>query len=230
MAIFGRSKKNQTTTPQQSQSSTYLTQSPSQYAITSPPNWTYVQQRPNTSHGNEPSASQGWLIAPIPPQYQPVFVQQNHPPPLPQRPQQSGVISRYQLGSVTNLLAGNGSGGYSTGQLVQSGVSPLYMQSTQHVDQGAVLCDLISSKLDSVITLIDQGRFTGDERELVIYPPPQPMLQQQTPYTERGISKGKSKGIVNDSVSSALTSTNYFAKVHLYANSRLPPNLPPLKL
>lgn len=107
------------------------------------------------------------------------------------------------------------------------------MQTTQYLTQGAALCDLISSKFDAVITLIDGERFSGDERELaVLAPPPQPMLQQQqeSGITERGITNGKSKGMVNNSVSSALTSTNYFAKVHLYANSRLPPNFPPMKL
>lgn len=35
---------------------------------------------------------------------------------------------------------------------------------------------------------------------------------------------------VNNAVSSTLISTNYFRKAYLYANSRLPSNLPPLKL
>jgi hypothetical protein len=91
---------------------------------------------------------------------------------------------------------------------------------------------LISSKFDNIITLIDGERFSGDESQLVVYPPPQPMLQQQqeTGTATRGISKGKSKGMVNNSVSSALVGMNYFAKVNLYANSRLPPNFPPMKL
>jgi hypothetical protein len=106
------------------------------------------------------------------------------------------------------------------------------MQGTQYLCQGAALRDLISSKFDTIITLIDGDRFSGDERELVVYPPPQPMWQQQqeTGHAARDVSKGKSKGMVNNSVSSALVSMNYFAKVNCYANSRLPPNLPPMKL
>ncbi|CZR61566.1 uncharacterized protein PAC_11463 [Phialocephala subalpina] len=229
MTIFGRSKKQ--TTSLQSQSVPQLNQQPiaNQYVIANQPNWTYVQQRPTTPHGNGTSPSQGWLIAPIPPQYQPVFVQQNEPPPLPQRSQQSGIVSNFKLGSVANLLTGNGSGECAATQFIQSGVNPLYLQGTQYVNQGAALIDLISSKFDTIITQIDGERFSGDERELVVHAPPQPMLQQEQ-QTERGVSKGKSKGMVNNSVSSALTSTNYFAKVNLYANSRLPPNLPPLKL
>lgn len=33
-------------------------------------------------------------------------------------------------------------------------------------DQGTALCDIISSKFDRVISLIDEERFSGDEREL----------------------------------------------------------------
>ena len=114
-----------------------------------------------------------------------------------------------------------------------NGVPPLYSQGAQYVDQGVGLCDLISSKFDAVITLIDGERFSGDERELAVVTPPHPMWQQEqekSGYTEKGIGKGKSKGMVNNSVSTALTSTNYFAKVNLYANSRLPLDLPPMKL
>lgn len=237
MAIFGRSKKSkQTTSPLHPPSNFY--QQPNfqaQYANESTPSWTYVEQRPNTSHGQQQphSQTQGWLIAPIPPQYQPVLVPQNYlvPPPLPQRPgNQGGNNSSLKLGSVSNLLADEV---YDSGtRFIQNGVTPLYMQTTQYLTQGAALCDVISSKFDAVITLIDGERFSGDERELAVMVPPQPMLQQeQEPrITERGFGNGKSKGMVNNSVSSALTSTNYFAKVHLYANSRLPPNFSPMKL
>lgn len=37
---------------------------------------------------------------------------------------------------------------------------------TEYLNRGVALCDLISTKLDSVITLIDGERFSGDEREL----------------------------------------------------------------
>lgn len=38
--------------------------------------------------------------------------------------------------------------------------------SAGYLNQGAALCDLLSSKLNSVITSIDGGVFSGDEREL----------------------------------------------------------------
>ncbi len=232
MAIFGRSKKNRPTTAPHPQSAPIYNQQHNHSglsATTSRPSWTYLEQRPQTSHDH---GSQGWLIAPVPPQYQPVLVHQDHLPPLPQRPQKSDEnISKLNLSSATNLLATDVSDGGT--RIIQNGVSPLYMQGTQYLNQGAALCDLISSKFDNIITLIDGENFSGDESELAVLSPPQPLWQQQqqeTGYTDRALGKGKSKGMVNDSVSSALTSTNYFAKVYLYANSRLPPILPPLKL
>jgi hypothetical protein len=103
---------------------------------------------------------------------------------------------------------------------------------TQYLNQEAALCHLISSKFDTIITLIDGDKFSGDERELAVHQTQRPMWQQEQELTtDRALMKsGNSKGMMSNSVSSALTTTNYFAKVNLYANSRLPPNLPPLKL
>src|SRR5437899_1236861 len=112
MAIFSRSKKGKTTptTPPQPypQSTVTLNQQPTQQPNPYQPNWTYLEQRPHTSHGPR-TQTQGWLIAPVPPQYQPVLVHQDHLPPLPQRPQKSGGnISKLNLSSMSNLLASNG--------------------------------------------------------------------------------------------------------------------------
>ena len=86
------------------------------------------------------------------------------------------------------------------------------------------LCDLISCKFDHVITSIDGGVFSGDERELGIAQPPDPNIRGGW-----GLSRS-----VNDVASSAIknpkTTTNFFSKANLYANSRLPPYLPPLRL
>jgi hypothetical protein len=239
MAIFGRFKKSKPTTaslPSQSTStstSTFNSQQQSgPYLTPSQPSWTYVEQRPDNSQGYGPAQSQGWLVAPIPPQYQPVLVPQNYlAPPLPQRHENAGIISRLNT-SVTNLLGGDLPQCIPGAGYFNNGVCPLHMEGTKYLCQGAALCDLISSKFDNIITLIDGERFSGDESQLVVYPPPQPMWQQQQEAgtATRGVSKGKSKGMVNNSMSSALVGMNYFAKVNLYANSRLPPNLPPMKL
>jgi len=38
--------------------------------------------------------------------------------------------------------------------------------SAQYLNQGAALCDRLSSKLDTVITCMDEERFSGDEKDL----------------------------------------------------------------
>lgn len=90
------------------------------------------------------------------------------------------------------------------------------------------LCDLISSKLDSVITSIDGEEFSGAEENLIIREESQSGLRGGWGFTNREVSRGANRAISSAVVSP--TSTNYFAKANLYANSKLPPHLPPLKL
>ena len=83
------------------------------------------------------------------------------------------------------------------------------------------LCNIISSKLDAVLTSIDGEDFAGGAGDLEI--------RDGAPSGIRGGWGQVSKG-ANRAISTAVVSTNYFSKVNLYANSRLPPELPPLKL
>lgn len=87
------------------------------------------------------------------------------------------------------------------------------------------LCDLISTKFDSVITSIDGEQFGGDEQELFIEDDVQSGLRGGWGLGSRQVSRG-----ANRAITTAVVGTNYFAKVNLYANSKLPPNLPPLQL
>ena len=131
--------------------------------------------------------------------------------------------------SVSNLLAGDVPSCVPGASIFND--SPLTQQGTQYLCQGAALYDLISSKFNAVVTSIDGAKFSGDERELVVYQPPQPLWQQeQQPGTAMREEALKTKSLANNSISSAITSTNYFAKVNLYVNSRLPPDLPRMKL
>ena len=236
MGIFGGKSKKQPTTSQAPSASFYNSQPNLQaqyppYAVQPQSSWISIDQRPNASH-EYGSPSQGWGGAAP----QPVFITQNYilPPPLPSKPQKNGsAISKLNLKSVTNLLAGDVPTYIPGAQIFNDGVPALQFQGAQYLSQGAALYDLISSKFNTIVTLIDGERFSGDERELVVYPPPLPLWQQEqqeSGYTDRDLFKGKSKGVVNNKISTALVSTNYFAKVNLYANSRLPPNLPPMKL
>ena len=87
------------------------------------------------------------------------------------------------------------------------------------------LRDLISTKFDSVITSIDGERFGGDEQELFVQDDIQSGIRGGWGVGNRQVSRG-----ANRAITTAVVGTNYFAKVNLYANSRLPPNLPPLQL
>ena len=93
--------------------------------------------------------------------------------------------------------------------------------------RGTGIADLIASKFDAVITSIDGESFSGDERELFIYPAPDPVMRGG------GWGSGDVSRKANNAITSAVTGprgTNYFAKASLYANSRLPPAMPELKL
>ncbi|RDW59659.1 hypothetical protein BP6252_12746 [Coleophoma cylindrospora] len=243
MAIFGRSKKHDATDAlaYPAPSPVYRTQvSQRQFEKASQSTWTLAPQRPTTPHQQPSPPQQGWPASPpqSSPVYQPVYVSPSYaipsPPPLPQRTEQAfkEKKSLRKLKSIGNLLSADLPSCVPGAQVFNGYLdAPTYLPGgTQYLNQGAALYDLISSKFDAVVTLIDGERFSGDERELVVYTPPQPIWQQPKPSEQGIMVDGKSRGVANTAISSALTSTNYFAKVNLYANSRLPPNLPPLKL
>lgn len=111
-------------------------------------------------------------------------------------------------------------------------------KTTEYLNRGAALYDQIGTKFNDVITLIDEECFNGGEKELnfTYTCPPEPF---QSPLIA-GIRGGgdavvtaagrkASKG-VNQAVTSAVTSTNHFSKANLYANSRLPAHLKPLRV
>ncbi|TKA80989.1 hypothetical protein B0A49_01049 [Cryomyces minteri] len=93
-----------------------------------------------------------------------------------------------------------------------------------YLNQGAALCDLISSKLNDVITSIDGEIFGAEETELVVYQGPLPLYYAGTPDAAQ-LSRS-----LRPAAPVVATSTNHFSKVWLYANSRLPPHLPPFKV
>ncbi|TVY30155.1 hypothetical protein LHYA1_G001137 [Lachnellula hyalina] len=220
MAIFGKSKKSKQKTSQPQNPLAY----PSRTDLHAP-NRNIPQQSWSDNQNNDPQsngtpqlqASAIWLA----PQNQPVPITQNLPPLLPERPHRPGnTISRLNLSSMSNLLD-QGVPQYVPGaRYINNGG----LAGTQYLNQGAALCDLISSKFDTVITLIDGDKFNGDEGEFVVHQAAQQMWPQAQ-ESDRSLMRSG-----NHSVSNALIGANYFDKVNLYANSRLPPNLPPMKL
>ncbi|KAI9883900.1 MAG: hypothetical protein M1823_004314 [Watsoniomyces obsoletus] len=139
--------------------------------------------------------------------------QQYHPAP-PRPPHGPGTASR-PVATPPATSGGNALCAHARASLVQS-------LQLKNVD--AQLCRLIASKLDSVLSLIDCDQFNGEEHELVVS---QPALEIRGGGS-RGVTKEVSRR-ADHAISSAITSTNYFCKANLYANSRLPPYLPPLK-
>lgn len=202
----------------------YHHQKPSQpgpHASTLQPSWAYPEQRPQASHYDSYAFdTHGGPVVHGLPQNQLVLEPRTHPSSSPEGIPRSAVPSnKLNLALVTNLLTSN----------VPD--CPILQQGAQYFNHRTVLCDLLASKFDNVITSIDRERFSGDERELAVHEPLRPMWQQQeTEYTDRSLRKRRSKDMIKDPNSLAPSSTNYFAKAYLYANSKLPQNLPLLKL
>ena len=117
-------------------------------------------------------------------------------------------------------------------QIFNDGIPHWHRQGTQYLNQGAALYELISSKFNSVVTSIDGERFSGDEKELWVYQPPSQFNELQVVRAKEGKKKAKptSKGDTGFPIATNIASANYFSKINLYSNSRLPLDLPPIKL
>lgn len=114
---------------------------------------------------------------------------------------------------------------------------------TQLLNQSAALYDQISGRLNDVLTRIDLNQISGNEKEHFTWKP----AVQETSYPPSSSMVG-SRSVVKSGLRRSSshsrehrdrehrehgTTTNsggYFAKVDLYANSRLPTDLPPLRL
>ncbi|KAF2465757.1 alpha/beta-hydrolase [Lindgomyces ingoldianus] len=114
-----------------------------------------------------------------------------------------------------------------TSDCIDHSTSLLSKTSTQCLNQGAALCDIISSKLDAVITSMDVERFSGDERDLMVQQASSAYSSSSTLQVE--VPRGRAANPVYPS-STTEKASNHFSKVWLYANSRLPPHLPPFKV
>ncbi|KAI0403976.1 alpha/beta-hydrolase [Xylaria palmicola] len=144
--------------------------------------------------------------------------------------------SNLRLGSTSELIQMPAN---VINQFVDDGLPRWHAYGTQLVNQSAALYDRLSSKFDDVMTSIDRDKFVGNENDLFMYQqpsqaassPPDPMHH---PVLSKG-NQGKKKARVapkgqTSAVAASLITTGYFAKVDLYANSRLPLDLPPLRV
>jgi hypothetical protein len=109
----------------------------------------------------------------------------------------------------------------------------------QLVSQSNAMVDEISHRFDNVLTSIDQGGYNGKEHDIFAWEPAQtptqpaspgsPVIEKGTPKSSKK-SHGKAHPKGQTTAAAAVVSGSFFAKVDHYANSRLPMNLPPLKL
>jgi hypothetical protein len=235
MAIFGRSKKKKA--PPAPECQIYYSPaheiSPPPYHGPPRPQLAPAAQSNQLVYNNPPSAP-GWTQNPPHQPYNQITISQTYNIPVisgPPRPKSSGKITRLKGISVADLLQADIPPCIPGAQIFNDGLPLWQTKGTQYLNQAAALYDIISTKLDAIVTAIDAERFSGSEGDLVIYGQPvSPPQRPQTASPERDVTKAKSKGVVNNGISNAVISTNYFAKVNLYANSKLPSDLTPVRM
>lgn len=111
-------------------------------------------------------------------------------------------------------------------------------RSTDYLNRGAALYDLVADRLDDLVSLMDEEAFVGNEHDVEVtyyHSQPSPFSQSAAQTTTRGGLKKASlpagKGIANRSIDlPGINTSNVFAKAAMYANSRLPPELAPLRV
>jgi hypothetical protein len=249
MAIFSRSKKKKPTPPSEGPEGVYTQQAqhhvstvcvPQQGGYGPPPLPPRQEAGNITGHGQ----LVGWApyggapqYVPYQQPYQQVFVA-NYLLPPPQDHTLGGKLALISssMSNLPAMLHGPMPECIPGAHIFNDDIPQWHRQGTHMLNQSAALYDQISSKFNSVLSAMDGENFSGDERELWVYNPPGPQWQmgQQLQVAEKKNSKKTSKqGKDKDNgcpIASAALSSNYFAKVNLYANSRLPDNLPPVKL
>lgn len=173
----------------------------------------------------------GYLAAP-----QPVIVNQHYY--LGGRPSSSSALGRF-TGSVADLAREAN----PLPQLYDDGLSAWHGYSTQLLNCTAAMYDQAAGRFGHVMTLIDGERLVGNECGLfdlhvdhpssgsVSSPRRHDKESKSARSSKKSSSKDRPKGQAAATVaSSSSSSSNYFSKVELYANSKLPANLPPLTL
>jgi hypothetical protein len=202
----------------------------------------------------------GWIAPQPPPPYAqapygPVIVNQHYylapPPPgfpqLSRRPNTSSgpltsLRNQFTLQAVADLAEELYPGSTSVPRIFDSNAGQWHGYSNQLLGDSAALYDQLSASFNNVMTRIDGDRYDGHENELFMLRPglgqPQGQSPQPTPQAadmamgkkdQRTYPRDHPKGQTT-AVAASVVSGNYFAKVELYGNSRLPMSLPPLRL
>jgi hypothetical protein len=151
----------------------------------------------------------------------------------------SSPVSTLHLGSVADLAkeVWEGSG---IPRLVGDALPPTWQScGGQLISQSNALVDEISNRFDGVLTMIDQGGYEGKERDIYAWQPTEMSTPSPLPGVRQGEkslsmtsrkSQGKDRRKSQTTAPPTEVSGSIFARVDCYANSRLPMNLPPLRL
>ena len=226
---------------QQSFTSSYASQGHHGYPGSPPQQFTHSMNPPIAVH------------SPPPPQYHPIY---GATPQMPQHdqstasfatlspPNREGIMGRagrLASRSYQDLTSQVSSGAQKSVELANKGVAVtmttfverpttlVTKKSVQMINQSAALCDRLSSKLDAVITSIDEGMFSGKEQDLMVEDDETPYASTSTLQPSIALGRSAAAAAVYPSQKSK-KSSNMFSKVWLYSNSRLPPHLPPFKV
>lgn len=196
-----------------------------------PPSYPYQQQQ---YHQQPPIVvNQHYYLLPAPP-----FKDDNQDPQQPN----GCALTKMVLGSAINLTS-----------QVMPHVLPAFLEEgypardacgAHLLNQSTAAVDQIRDRFNDIMTLIDRERYCGNEKELFICQPSSANSSSSDVSSSQGNNPtakpkkthaGKKdrdrppKGQTT-AVAATCISGSYFAKVELYANARLPMNLPPLKL
>lgn len=248
MGLFGRSKRkdsyeSEQTYGQRAQSSYDLTSDrrryrDGDYALDRRPQYQYQQ------YGTPPPAPPGWMLAPpyMQPQQQPILIQNNYvlaPPESQSNGKICRKVNKLASASVANLpsfLQGDLPNYIPGAQLFNSGVAEWQQEGVQYLNQGAALGDLISSRFDSVLTLMDSDKFGRDEQDLTELnvteqgQEPVPGTRDKASTSSRNVSDVRAVERGPQGLGKAISTTDVFTKWKLYANSRVAESLTPVKL
>ncbi|KAF4974357.1 hypothetical protein FZEAL_8735 [Fusarium zealandicum] len=205
---------------------------PSQPQLLPPPNISYAhhlqtsQSQPNFQPAGCLSPPPGWN--PTPGYHQPVIVNQHYYLLGGGQSQQRvhSPLGRF-TGSMVNL-AKEVVPKASINQLYDEGLSA-WNGCTQLAQSTNAMYDQVYSRFNDVMTLIDHEKLYGNEKDLFsCHPAPEENItQDRGAFSKRTRHKDKPQSC---NVAASVVSGNYFSKVELYANSKLPMDLPPLGL
>ncbi|RYP23471.1 hypothetical protein DL766_007508 [Monosporascus sp. MC13-8B] len=198
-----------------------------------------------------PQAGNDGSLAGMPPQphyenqrpCQPIIVNQHYylglpPAGMPSNNPYPGVnvcsaLSKPKINPTVDLPNGIMPG--NADQLPNGDLPGWHSYGAQLANQDATIHTTIWAEFNNVMTLIDGDHLSGHEKDLFTYESGRPSSDNmaQSPQMPgdcpmedtKDLPKGQSAA-----VASSLISKGYFSKVDLYANSKLPPNFPPLQL